>query len=290
MPAGSRSRRSFYAPMLNTGCVLDYFPKHVGYSGQPDSITAAVDDLERQCQRLLQDGLRKGTPADSSSPYFSNRDLQRLEKLGLAQIVSGSMGKAWFLLFVSTFLRGQPRPVAGRLSRPEGRRLVLVSHQASRISELLEEKSIHAAPHDSIEQPPEPGSVTVVQGSLAQGWALKEAAASPTLVVLSDSEILGSAKEQRLPRHRPVHHQLLRSEITPVDVVLHVDHGIARFAGTTPMRLHGVHREHLRWPRYGPHLRPSESMDRVNHYMGAGGAPPLSRLRSTTAAGQGART
>ena len=48
-------------------------------------------------------------------------------------------------------------------------RLILISHQASRLSELLDEEDIIAPPLTEIEQIPTPGSLTLVQGSLAEG-------------------------------------------------------------------------------------------------------------------------
>ena len=49
-------------------------------------------------------------------------------------------------------------------------RLILVSHQSSRLSELLEEEDIIAPPLTGIKQIPPLGSLTLVQGSLAEGW------------------------------------------------------------------------------------------------------------------------
>ena len=82
--------------------------------------------------------------------------------------------------------------------RAEGRRIVLVSQQAPRLSELLEEAGVTATPSESLPDLPPPGSVTLVHGSLAEGWALD----AEETVVLSDAEIFGLSKQRRYRRKR----------------------------------------------------------------------------------------
>lgn len=282
----------FYGPLLNDGSILDYLPANaVLIQDNPYAVATSVDNLELQCQQSLEDKVQDGElPRGFAAPYFPKVDLQQR----LDRVVRKLDLWPWerhgeevpVLPFVPVVSYGgnldKVLEEASR-ARSECRRLVLVSHQAARLSELLEEKGVPAAPHDSVSQVPEPGSVTVVQGSLAQGWAIKGADGAVALTVLSDNEILGSSKEHRLPRNRPVRHQLLRSEVSPGDYVVHVDHGIAQFTGTTTMRRDCVDREYLVL-EYADGDRiyvPVEAMDRVSRYMGAGGAPPtLSRFRS----------
>lgn len=283
----------FYASLLNTGSLLDYFPEGaVVIQDNPEAIASAIGELERQSRQLLIEKVKGGElPDNFPSPYFSSKEMsERLdsahrslklwpwERHGEDAIVLPIAPAVSFGGNLEMVLDDAAR------ARVEGRRLVLVSRQASRLSELLEEKNIHAAPHDSIEQPPEAGSVVLVQGAINQGWSLKAALdKAPVLTVLGDSEILGTSKEQRLARNRPVRHQLLRSEVNPGDYVVHIDHGIALFSGMTTMKREGADREYLVL-EYADGDRiyvPVESMDRVDRYMGAGGAAPtLSRLKS----------
>ncbi|MDO8472794.1 MAG: transcription-repair coupling factor [Dehalococcoidia bacterium] len=283
----------FYAPLLNNGSVLDHFSTSaVVVQDNPGAIALSFMELERQCEQLLQDKVKEGElPHGFPSPYFSATEMSdRLiartralqlwpwERHGENAVVMPFAPAVSFGGNLDRMIEEATR------ARAERRRLVLVSRQASRLSELLEEKNIHAAPHDSIEQPPEPGDVVLVQGAISQGWSLKPVSEqTPVLTVLGDGEILGTSKEQRLARNRPVRHQLLRSETNPGDYVVHIDHGIALFSGMTTMKREGVDREYLVL-EYADGDRiyvPVESMDRVDRYMGAGGAPPtLSRLKS----------
>ena len=76
------------------------------------------------------------------------------------------------------------------------------------------------------------------------------------------------------------HHQFL-IELTPGDYVVHVEHGIGRFAGVTRMGNEHSQREYLVM-KYAANDRlyvPTDQIDRVNRYVGAGDQPPtLSRL------------
>ncbi|MEW6034304.1 MAG: transcription-repair coupling factor [Chloroflexota bacterium] len=275
----------FYAPLLNTGCVLDYLPRPclVAWDNHP-AVAATVEALERQGKELRQERVNGGElPPDFPSPYFPGAELKRrIEDAGIGLRLSPwetEGGEGLTLPFVPAMSYG------GKLDllldealrvRMEGRRLVLASQQAARLSELLAEKDILTAPQSMLEQLPAQGAIAVVQGPLAQGWWLKG-----VLAVLSDGEIFGSAKEQRLPRKRPVRRQLLRSEMTPGDYVVHVDHGVALFSGVTTMRRNGTEREYLvlEYAEGDKVYVPVEHLDRVSRYVGATGtAPSLSRL------------
>ncbi|MCL0065161.1 hypothetical protein M1N84_04680, partial [Dehalococcoidia bacterium] len=52
----------------------------------------------------------------------------------------------------------------------DGRRIVVVSQQTERLSELLRERDILASPQAQLDQLPPLGSLTLVHGSLAGGW------------------------------------------------------------------------------------------------------------------------
>ncbi|MBI2857479.1 MAG: transcription-repair coupling factor [Chloroflexi bacterium] len=280
----------FYASLLNNAIVADYLPAgSTVIIDNPSAVDSALKELSEQCSRLLQAKVMQAElPEGFAAPYFSaehvHAKLDRIarklrllpwEKHGEEAVVMPFAPARSFGGAIDSVLE------EAALARREGRNVVLVSYQASRLSELLEEKGIHAAPHDEIESVPEKG-VVLVQGSLSQGWTLKGGDQDAPLTVLSDAEIFGVSKEARLPRNRPVRHQLLRSEISPGDYVVHIDHGIARFAGMTTIKRDCVDREYLVL-EYADNDRiyvPVDSLDRVSRYTGAGATPALSRLRS----------
>jgi len=74
-------------------------------------------------------------------------------------------------------------------------------------------------------------------------------------------------------------------ELTPGDLVVHVKHGIGRFAGTRVLEHDGRRREHLE-VEFAEGVRvyvPCDRIEMVHRYIGVGGRhPELSRIRSAT--------
>ncbi|MEE8637232.1 MAG: transcription-repair coupling factor, partial [Dehalococcoidia bacterium] len=157
-------------------------------------------------------------------------------------------------------------------------RVVVVSHQANRLAEILRKEDIHTSPLAHVEQIPPSGSITLLQGSLDGGWLLGD-----RLTVITDVELFGFVKQPRAGRKRPVPHRWFLPQLAPGDYVVHVDHGIARFHGLARMSSDGMEREYLVLEyAAGDRLYvPTERMDRISRYVGAGDqAPHLSRLRT----------
>jgi len=102
------------------------------------------------------------------------------------------------------------------------KRVVVVSHQANRLAELLQKENIHTSPLSHMEQMPPSGSITVLQGSLDGGWLLDD-----NLTLITDVELFGFVKQPRAGRKRPVPRQWFLPQLAPGDYVVHIDHGIA---------------------------------------------------------------
>jgi len=158
----------------------------------------------------------------------------------------------------------------------ENRRIVIVSQQTKRLAELLQEQDIVSNMIHQLEQVPPLRSVNLVQGSIAEGWELKD-----VLTLITDREIFGVVKERLLSKRRPVRHHLFVSELTPGDYVVHVEHGIAKFIGLTMMPTEDVEKEYLMLEyAAGDRLYiPTDQVDRVSRYVGSSEQLPiLSRL------------
>jgi transcription-repair coupling factor (superfamily II helicase) len=103
--------------------------------------------------------------------------------------------------------------------------------------------------------------------------------------LLSDAELFGRVRRPA-PRRgsaRAKADELTREftlEFAPGELVVHVDHGIARFAGMRLIDTDGAHREYLELEyAEGDKLYvPVESLDRVQKYLGGEGQPTLHRL------------
>jgi transcription-repair coupling factor (superfamily II helicase) len=278
------SNLPFYAPLFNTDSLLDFLPADcLLVLDELPNIGQSVEELGAQAEQLRAEKIeRKELPVNFPQPYFSWQELEpsinRKSRLRLtAWGVDEEPGHR---------LSFSPTPnYAGQLPAfikkvkqllEQKKRLIVVSHQAGRLSELLEQADIMASPVDEIKQIPPLASLTLVQGLLGEGWVMN----SDTLL-FTDAEIFGFIKQRRLVKRRPVPHHQFLIELTPGDYVVHVEHGIAKFAGVIKMGEDNSQREYLIL-QYAANDRlyvPTDQIDRVNRYVGAGDQPPtLSRL------------
>ena len=91
----------------------------------------------------------------------------------------------------------------------------------------------------SLDSPPEDGLVEIVHTTISGGWVLRHGLKSgegpPLLTLLTDVEIFGTSKRRvtRARRHASKVPTITPDELTPGQYVVHIDHGIARFVGTT---------------------------------------------------------
>ena len=272
---------------LNTDTILDYLPaKALLITDDLDEIEVVINKMSSQAEEFQQmkteqGSLMPGSPSYSTWAEFGGKIRETKQRLTLCSWNIDSTGE--------TYLQSLPlTPVpsyGGRLETlskelkgmlEENHRIIIVSQQTNRLSELLQEQDILAQPVSQIEQVPPPRSVTLVQGSIAEGWAIKD-----ILTLLTDNEIFGFIKQRRLSRKRPIRHHWFVSELTPGDYTVHIEHGIARFAGLTKMLADGIEQEYLVLEyAAGDRLYvPTDQIDRVNRYIGASDqSPKLSRL------------
>ena len=102
---------------------------------------------------------------------------------------------------------------------------------------------------------------------------------------MTDSELFGRVRRpaRKGPGSRQRAADLTREftlDFAPGELVVHVDHGIARFGGMRLIESDGAHREYLEL-EYAEGDRlfvPVESLDRVQKYLGGEGQPTLHRL------------
>ncbi len=119
-----------------------------------------------------------------------------------------------------------------------------------------------------------------------------------TEATLRDGFIAPSFKLAAFPEHRLIHRRkastrptrkgrgLLRSftDLRTGDIIVHEDHGIARFAGFDTKTVAGVTRDYLNLEYQGDDkvFLPVDQLAKISRYVGADGAhPPLSKLGGT---------
>jgi transcription-repair coupling factor (superfamily II helicase) len=272
------------------GSVLDYLDGDaLLVLDDPEGTELAVARLSEETQELRNTKMERGElPEDSPSPYLTREELEsqlkekhRLMLLNAVNYQLSGVGNGQVLPFTSAQSYGSRLETFLKTAREmveQRQRVVVVSHQANRLAELLQKEDVHTSPASQLERIPPHGSITVLQGSLDGGWLLDD-----RLTLVTDVELFGFVKQPRAGRKRPIAQQWFVPQLAPGDYVVHIDHGIARFHGLTRMSSDGVEREYLVLEyAAGDRLYvPTERIDRISRYIGAGDqAPHLSRLRT----------
>ncbi len=277
----------FYAPLFNQDSLLSYLPENaLLILDEPHNLSQTIADLDAEASDLQQEKLAGGElPANFPRPCFTwpelESSMENIQRLNLtAWDITEDKNQHQLNFAPAPNYAGQ-LPLFIKKIKPllkRKHRLILVSRQASRLSELLDEADIIAPPLTEIKQMPPPGSLTLLQGSLAEGWVMHN-----NTHLLTDAEIFGFIKQRRLIKKRPVPHHKLFIDMTPGDYVVHIEHGIARFAGVTTMSTDHTEKEYLvlQYAAGDKLYVPTDQIDRVNRYIGATERPPvLSRLGS----------
>ena len=88
--------------------------------------------------------------------------------------------------------------------------------------------------------------------------------------MLTDAEVFGFAKQRRATPRRTVNREAFLAELAPGDYVVHIDHGIARFAGVIRKSVDGDEREYLElhYAEGDQLFVPTDQVDRVSRYVG----------------------
>ena len=130
--------------------------------------------------------------------------------------------------------------------------IVLASDQAARLAELLGEAGIPAGVTMAPGAPP-PGAVALVGRSLNAGFG----GGPDGLVLVTDRELFGTVRVRRPKALRRVVPRDILERLSPGDLVVHIDHGIARYEQMLRRGGAGEERDYLELVvrRRRPHLR-----------------------------------
>ena len=273
----------FYASFFNNGSLADYLPpQSLVILGEPQQIEDAAQTLEEEAVELYEEKTGQGElPPDLPRPYFGWEELKAQIDGRKKLVISGwqEAEETQKLPFApASDYAGQLPSFIEKVKQLLGQqhRIIIVSHQASRLSELLAEEDIFAEAVSELKEPPQPGSLALVQGLLAGGWVM-----NGDTHLFTDEEIFGFIKQRRFARKKAAPQIKDVVDIKPGDYVVHIEHGIARFSGIISMDSNGEKREYLLL-NYAAGDRlyvPVDQIDRIGRYIGAGDSQPaLSRL------------
>lgn len=149
--------------------------------------------------------------------------------------------------------------------------------RAKNLLRLLEERGIPAALDLKGTAMPKPGELRITVGALSAGceWpALK-------LAVLTEGQ-LTAPTQKKLKLKKDSNRQKLQSytDLSPGDLVVHVHHGIGRFAGIQRMPVDGVEKDYIKIDYAGGDCLyvPVTQLDLVSKYIGGGEDQERTRL------------
>jgi transcription-repair coupling factor (superfamily II helicase) len=156
---------------------------------------------------------------------------------------------------------------------PSRRGVVLTSNAAAvdRMAEQLRAEGLDVTT--------DPGKVldvriTVLQSSLPSGFTFDD----PDIVVWSESDLTGRRMVHRVARTRARNVDGFFDDLAVGSYVVHRQHGVAKFSGTTTRAINGTTRDYLILQfKDGRSYWPTEQIDALTPYSG-GDAPALSRM------------
>ena len=269
----------FYSPLFNKGNILDYLGEDaLIVLDAPEEIEAITQKLCDQAQELRKVNVEHGKlPEGFPNPYLDWNELRpKVTKRQCLVLESWSTydSDVQTIPFTSSQSYGgrlQDFLKAAKQMIEQHQRVLVVSHQANRLAELFQEGGIHTEAITNIEQAPPCGSVTLLQGSLDQGWVVRN-----ILNLTTDAELFGFVKQARPSRKAPLKSSLLVPQLKSGDYVVHVDYGIAKFNGLTKMSTDGIEREYLilEYARSDRLYVPTEQIGRISRYIGVGEQTP----------------
>ena len=152
---------------------------------------------------------------------------------------------------------------------------MLASDQAPRLADLLAEQGLPTAVVDRLSDAPARGSRALIGRSLNGGFA----DGPDGLAFVTDRELFGSVRVRRPKALRRVVPRDVLERLTPGDLVVHIDHGIARYERMLRRGTSGEERDYLELSFAGTDkiFLPVEQINRISRYSG-GENPALSKL------------
>ena len=306
---------SFYSGLINRAPLLDYLgPGATVVLERGGRVEAEASELEERFERMRSAREERGElPRNFPSPCMSWEEFAALLQNHRVVELQAWVGEEDDHVFLpATPYYGRLEQLAADIRRRQGEpsATVAVTQHARRVAEILEQHNVSATVADALDDTPSPGEVCILPGFLRNGWAIelpgkqpasattgrgtKRGASRPVgahsratvltrLDLLTDAELFGTVKErrQRRPRRAERGPDITLADLEPGVFVVHIDHGVARFAGTTQMGDGADEREYLvlEYADNDKLYVPTDHLNRVSAYVGAQEhAPSLTRL------------
>ncbi|MDX1994230.1 MAG: transcription-repair coupling factor [bacterium] len=287
-----------YLPYMvpNPVSLLDYAPPGTLIVLEDrDDLRAVMEEIATAAIRTRQEQLSAGQISpDHPQPYLDWEMLESaFSNFTVVELSLHSEGALSSLFSPGERFGGQLRPMLTRLRDRRGRegRVVVVTGQAGRLTEIWYEQdsSAYIPTVNDLPQPPGEGTLVFVNGTLQEGWTLNTGsgadggadggASARKTHLITDAEIFGWNRPEPRRRKAAKRARLPESEYAdwkPGDIVVHVDYGIGQFVGMQHRTVEGNEREYLVIQYEGTDTLfvPIHQADRLTRYIGADDTPP----------------
>ncbi len=276
---------SYYGPLFFTESILDYCPSNsVLIFDDADYVQWTISNINTEDSKARQAYVSSGLlPGGMPSSYFNWQQIEERVAQNPTLWMYSWEPETDIELFrfdfkpLDKFGGSYERFSAdvGRLLK-DGKEILVVSHQAERINDILQEEKIPTSIITGESSELLTGHVALRKGILDGGWNLDN-----KFFLYTDAEILGFTRQNRQPSKARSKRTITVDHIKPGDYVVHIDHGIARFAGITKMGDRELPHEFLilEYAEQDRLYVPVDQINRVSRYHGSSGAAPsLNRL------------
>jgi len=287
----------YYLPYLypDAVCALDYIPENaLLILDEPSQAQARWEQREGEIAEIMEARAARGEYLKPDMPHACGFDTVKTKIAGEdAAVFLALLGRGLDKVKIATSIPTQ----AGAMESFTGRlpaffeaidgwlgarfRCVIVSEQAERMRQILADHKLPISPQDRLENGGEAG-VFVLPGTLLGGFKLPEA----SLMLATDMDIFGHRAHQKPPKRTFKEGLKITSylELREGDYVVHIHHGIGRYAGISRLKgTDGAQRDYLLLEYDGGDkvYVPTDQVDRVQKYIGSADSPPtITRLHS----------
>lgn len=266
---------------LEETTLLNYLPRDtLIFLDDEEIVRETALEISGQAESLRKGYQNEGIiPEEFGLPYIPwddfKLDLENHNPIALGPVGTGSEPGLGTLFSANQLFGGELKTFVSHIAGiiQTGGIPFIVSRQASRLREIWKERG------------PYPETPAFIKGSIEGGWVLTPDVGKE-IHIFSDGEIFGWRRIQ--PRRKPVHRALSPevdySDFKEGDWVVHLDHGIGRYAGLVSRQLAGVEGEYLAVEYAdGDQLYvPAPQADRLTRYVGPDHHDPkITRLGSS---------
>ncbi len=240
---------------------------------EPERVRARLGELLDE-ERELTDVVAATWQATTAIPLL-HRPYDEVVEGRVDVVLGGGALAATVAMTSPPVVQGDPARIAAHVRdwSPARRGVVLTSTPGAieRMAELLRGEGLDVTtdPTRVLE-----ARLSVLESALPAGFSLDQ----PEVVVWAESDLTGRRTQRRVARTRARTVDGFFDDLAVGSYVVHRQHGVARFSGTTTRAINGVTRDYLILEfKDGRSYWPTEQIDALTPYTG-GDAPSLSRM------------